>query len=122
MDRETAFSIDTSSIKFRTWGNLGGRPRDAAAGRGPRHGRDRPNLARSDPVLKTLSALEAEGIDAVPFDGVRIEPTDVSFKEAIDFASGGGFDGYVAVGGGSCIDTAKAANLYATHPQTSSPM
>jgi hydroxyacid-oxoacid transhydrogenase len=40
----------------------------------------------------------------------------VSFKEAISFATEGRFDAYVAVGGGSSIDTAKAANLYATHP------
>ncbi|HLT17837.1 MAG TPA: hydroxyacid-oxoacid transhydrogenase, partial [Thermomicrobiales bacterium] len=53
---------------------------------------------------------------AVLFDRARVEPTDVSFKEAIDFASEGGFDGYVAVGGGSAMDTAKAANLYATYP------
>jgi len=52
----------------------------------------------------------------VLFNGVRVEPTDVSFKEAIRFASDGNFDGYVAVGGGSSMDTAKAANLYATYP------
>jgi hydroxyacid-oxoacid transhydrogenase len=45
-----------------------------------------------------------------------VEPTDVSFKDAIRFAIEGNFDGYVAVGGGSSIDTAKAANLYATYP------
>ena len=50
------------------------------------------------------------------FDRVRIEPTDISFREAIEFASDGGFDGFVAVGGGSTMDTAKVANLYATHP------
>ena len=64
----------------------------------------------------TLDSLRAEGIDAVLFDQVRVEPTDVSFKEAIEFAADGGFDGYVAVGGGSSIDTAKAADLYATYP------
>src|SRR5213075_602917 len=50
------------------------------------------------------------------FDRVRVEPTDVSFREAIDFATEGRFDAFVAVGGGSTIDTAKAANLYSTWP------
>ncbi len=75
-----------------------------------------PYLTDSEPVSVTLAALRKEGLDAVLFDQVRIEPTDVSFKEAIRFAAEGAFDGYVAVGGGSSIDTAKAANLYATHP------
>ena len=75
-----------------------------------------PNLTNSEPVSITLEALRSEGIDAVLFDRVRIEPTDVSFKEAIQFATDGRFDGYVAVGGGSVMDTAKAANLYATYP------
>lgn len=75
-----------------------------------------PNLVSSDPVRKAVSALRAEGIDFAVFDGVRVEPTDGSFKDAIEFASEGDFDGYVAVGGGSSMDTAKAANLYATYP------
>ena len=65
-----------------------------------------PNLTQSEAVSSTLSALHSEGIDAVLFDAVRIEPTDVSFKEAIRFATDGRFDGYVAVGGGSTMDTA----------------
>jgi alcohol dehydrogenase class IV len=45
-----------------------------------------------------------------------VEPTDVSFRAAADFARQGRFDGYVSVGGGSVIDTCKAALLYATYP------
>ena len=39
-----------------------------------------------------------------------------SFSDAISFARKSHFDGYVAVGGGSVMDTAKAANLYQCHP------
>ena len=43
-------------------------------------------------------------------------PADRSFCEAAEVATAGGFDSFVAVGGGSAIDTAKAANLYSTYP------
>src|SRR5207302_6214775 len=50
------------------------------------------------------------------FDNIEVEPTDRSFAHAIAVATEGRFDSFVALGGGSTIDTAKAANLYATHP------
>jgi hydroxyacid-oxoacid transhydrogenase len=75
-----------------------------------------PNLVNCEPVSVALESLGAAEIDAVLYDRVCIEPTDVSFKEAIRFATDGRFDGYVAIGGGSTIDTAKAANLYSTYP------
>jgi hydroxyacid-oxoacid transhydrogenase len=75
-----------------------------------------PNLAHCEPVSVALESLGMAEIDAVLYDRVCIEPTDVSFKEAIRFATDGRFDGYVAIGGGSTIDTAKAANLYSTYP------
>jgi len=113
---ETAFTMDTSSIKYgpgvtREVGfdmkQLGAKRVMVVTD---------PHLAHSEPVSIALEALRAEGVDAVLFDRVRIEPTDASFKQAIQFATDGRFDGYVAVGGGSTIDTAKAANLYATFP------
>ena len=116
MKYETAFSIDTSSIKYGPGVTLevGFEMRRLGARRVMVVTDS--TMARSDPVSVTLDSLRAEGIDAVLFDGVRVEPTDVSFKAAIEFAADGRFDGYVAVGGGSSMDTAKAANLYATYP------
>jgi hydroxyacid-oxoacid transhydrogenase len=75
-----------------------------------------PGLSQSEPLAITLESLRTARIDAVLFDQVRVEPTDVSIKEASRFAAEGNFDGYVALGGGSSMDTAKAANLYATYP------
>lgn len=74
------------------------------------------NLAASDPVRLTIKSLQDQAIEPVLFDAVRVEPTDQSLETAIAFARDGEFDGYVAVGGGSAMDTAKAANLYATYP------
>jgi hydroxyacid-oxoacid transhydrogenase len=63
-----------------------------------------------------LASLRAARIDFEVYDGVQVEPTDQSFQEAIEVAAAGRFDSFVAVGGGSTIDTAKAANLYSTWP------
>lgn len=115
-ERETRFTMDTSSIKFGP-GATGEVGADMA-----RYGARRvmvvtdPRLAGGESVATALAALRREGIDAVLYDRVRVEPTDRSFMEAVEFATAGGFDGYVAVGGGSVMDTAKAANLYATYP------
>lgn len=116
MPLETAFSMDTSSIKFGP-----GVTREVGADMAALGARrvmvvTDPNLVKSDAVTITLDSLRAEGIDAVLYDRVRVEPTDASFQDAIQFATDGNFDGYVPVGGGSSMDTAKAANLYATYP------
>jgi hydroxyacid-oxoacid transhydrogenase len=75
-----------------------------------------PTLRKLPPVATVLASLEASGIRHAVFDRVRVEPTDESFHDAIAFARAGGYDTFVAVGGGSTIDTAKAVNLYATYP------
>jgi len=72
---------------------------------------------RDLPVGNTvLDSLREQRVDFAVFSDVRVEPTDTSFAAAIDAASEGDFDSLVAVGGGSTIDTAKAANLYSTYP------
>lgn len=116
MPNETAFTMDTSSIKYGP-----GVTREVGYDM-RRLGAKRvmvvtdPRLATGESVATVLAALRAAGIDAILYDQVRVEPTDVSFLHAIAFATEGNFDGYVAVGGGSVMDTAKAANLYATWP------
>jgi hydroxyacid-oxoacid transhydrogenase len=75
-----------------------------------------PNLRELAPVAGLLESLSDEKVQCSVFDRVRIEPTDVSFQEAIAFAQAEPFDAFVAIGGGSTIDTAKAANLYSTYP------
>lgn len=116
MSNDTAFQIAASNIRFGT-----GTTREV--------GMDLQELGAKrvmlviDPVLLPLptgvavrEALEGAGIDFALFDKVQVEPTDASFQAATRFAADGRFDAIVAVGGGSTIDTAKAANLYSTYP------
>ena len=69
-----------------------------------------------EPVENAIRTLRKARIDFEVYDEVSIEPTDVSFQEAARFAAEGRFDGFVSIGGGSVIDTCKAANLYSTYP------
>ena len=66
---------------------------------------------------RVAEAMAAFGIEAQVFDRVHVEPTDVSLQEAAEAARARGpWDAFVAVGGGSAIDTAKAVNLLLTNP------
>ncbi|MEM7343092.1 MAG: hydroxyacid-oxoacid transhydrogenase [Chloroflexota bacterium] len=116
MTNETIFTMDTSSIKYGP-----GSTREVGIdmkGLGATRVMvvTDPRVAKLEPVDITMKALKAEGIDAVLFDQSAVEPTDASLQIAIDFATEGNFDGYVGVGGGSSLDTAKVANLYSTYP------
>jgi hydroxyacid-oxoacid transhydrogenase len=116
MPFETGFTMDTSSIKFGP-----GMTREVgyeAARLGCRRimlVTDR-RLALLEPVATAKASLAASGVDVAVFEDVKTEPTDASFADAAAFAVAGRFDGFVAVGGGSVMDTAKAANLYSTYP------
>jgi hydroxyacid-oxoacid transhydrogenase len=75
-----------------------------------------PNLRALPPVVTALESLERNKVRFSIFDQVRVEPTEESLQTAIRFATDGDYDAFVAIGGGSTIDTAKAANLYSCWP------
>ncbi|CAG0917448.1 unnamed protein product [Notodromas monacha] len=65
------------------------------------------------PVKAVLDSLHAHNCNYEIFSNIRVEPTDSSFQDAIDYVRARDFDAFVAVGGGSTMDTCKAANLFA---------
>ncbi len=65
---------------------------------------------------RVAGLLGEQGIKADVYDGVEVEPTDRSIEEAADYARTKEFDGLVAIGGGSAIDTCKAVNLLTCYP------
>ena len=99
---DDVFSVDASAIKYGP-----GALEEVGADAG---------VAGLEHLARVTHALRAAGVDYAVYDEVRVEPTDESFLSATRFASEGDFDGYISVGGGSVIDTCKAANLYATWP------
>ena len=76
-----------------------------------------PGVSATGHPQRVADQMAQFGIEARVWDGAHVEPTDVSLQEAIDAArTSGPWDAYVAVGGGSAIDTAKAINLLTTNP------
>src|SRR5215210_3938513 len=74
-----------------------------------------PGVVRANITGRIVELIEAEGIEVEVWNRSRVEPTDGSFQAAANFAVDGNFDGFVAVGGGTSIDTAKVSDLIATH-------
>jgi hydroxyacid-oxoacid transhydrogenase len=116
MANETAFNMATSNIRFGpgATAEIGMELSD----RGAKHVLvvTDPTVAKLESVSVALQALDDENVAHSLFDRVRSEPTDGSMRDAIEFANAHPCDAFVAIGGGSVIDTAKAANLYSTCP------
>jgi alcohol dehydrogenase class IV len=76
-----------------------------------------PGVAATGHPRRVADQLAAAGLEAGLYDGAHVEPTDASLRAAVDFARDSGpWDAFVAVGGGSSIDTAKAVHLLSTNP------
>jgi len=73
-------------------------------------------IAKLRPMKVAIEALEREGIKYEVYDKVRVEPKDYSVQDAIEFGKKNPVDAFLAVGGGSVMDTAKIVNLYTTFP------
>jgi len=71
----------------------------------------------SEPGRVALASLRDAGLDVAVYDQCRCEPTSDSLEAAAAFARDGAFDGFVSLGGGSVMDTAKAANLLSSYPE-----
>ena len=116
MQTDNVFQMSASNIRFGAGctSEIGMDLRDMSAKR---------TMVLIDPNLRSLpiaevvvGSLKEQHVDFIVFDEISVEPTDASFQHAAAVASDGDFDSFVAVGGGSTIDTAKAANLYSTWP------
>lgn len=75
-----------------------------------------PNVIKVQSVKSAFDSMTANGLNYEVYDQTRVEPTDASLWHAATFAKSRNFDAFVAIGGGSAIDTCKAANLYANDP------
>ena len=112
--RESVFTLEATPIKFGT-GAV-----DDAGWELARLGVTRALLVTEPGVAehaeRVRESVTRAGIAVVVYDRARVEPTLDSLQAAADFALEADVDGFVSVGGGSCIDTAKVANLIVTHP------
>ncbi|KAI0755459.1 alcohol dehydrogenase [Irpex lacteus] len=75
-----------------------------------------PNIKNLPPMKMAISSLEAQqDLPFVVYDRVVAEPTEASWRDAIAWAREHDCSHFLAVGGGSVIDTAKAANLFTVY-------
>lgn len=79
-------------------------------------------LVISDPIMKELgvvnnclSYLQEKGLETHVYLGIVSEPTDTYVDEGLAILQQNDCDVIISIGGGSCIDTAKAISIVATN-------
>lgn len=73
-----------------------------------------PAILRLGLATEAMEAMDAVGLKPGVFSAVVEDPTDTSVAEAARQISAGDHDGVIGIGGGSAIDTAKAAAIVAS--------
>ncbi|MDX2006082.1 MAG: hydroxyacid-oxoacid transhydrogenase [Meiothermus sp.] len=115
MDAENVFTFEAAPVKFGAGAALEAGWELRALGLRRVLVYLDPNLQELPAVKNVLGTIRAAGVEFELFCGVRVEPSLESLEAAAAFARSVEADGYVALGGGSTIDTAKVANLLACH-------
>ncbi len=115
-DGDSAFTIDASTLTFGAGCLKEAGDQARALGMTKVGIYTDQGVRKLAPIETVTNSLKAAGIDYAIYDEVKVEPTDASFQAAAKFAIEGRFDGFISVGGGSVMDTCKAANLYSTYP------
>ena len=68
-----------------------------------------PHLEKGPIVAQAIASLKAAGVESLVFSEIKIEPTDHCVETCAGFLGKADVDAVVSVGGGSAIDTCKAA-------------
>ncbi|MEI6343562.1 MAG: iron-containing alcohol dehydrogenase [Verrucomicrobiota bacterium] len=74
-----------------------------------------PGIVAAGHVERARAILGSSGITVVVFDGVRENPTTLDIDRCLAVARDAGIDGFVGLGGGSSMDTAKGTNFLLTN-------
>ncbi len=74
-------------------------------------------IIKSNILNMITEYLDKDSIDYVVFDKVKPNPTVIIVKDCVQLAKNEAIDVIVALGGGSSIDTAKAAGIILTNPE-----
>ncbi|KAI5480994.1 hydroxyacid-oxoacid transhydrogenase [Pseudohyphozyma bogoriensis] len=115
--RETAFEVAASNLRFGE-GVTREVGMDFANLKATKVGLwTDPTVAQTIAFTNAIESLETAGVPYEVYDKTRVEPNQQSWEDAIAFAKKHDFSHFLAVGGGSVIDTCKVANLFTCYPE-----
>ena len=115
-DRETVFTLEATPVKFGP-GAVDDAGWELSASASPGRCSSPTPASPRRHAERVRASIEAEGIEVVVYDRARVEPTLDSLPGRRRLrARRREVDGFVSVGGGSAIDTAKVADLIVSHP------
>jgi alcohol dehydrogenase len=74
-----------------------------------------PGVVAAGHARQVLQSLDQAGVVTVLFDKTRENPTTADVEACLEAARNAGIDGFIGLGGGSSMDTAKGCNFLLTN-------